>query len=132
MKEYFKTIVGILALAAMMAFWPSSDYKAQAATRTVSWTAVTTYTDGTNIEAGNAVSYSIWREDAITGTILQIANKIPGTSTTFDDAGLVKGRQYNFWGAAFLASGPGSDNSVKYAWTSPLGKPATMGTITIN
>ena len=135
MKKYIKMLVGTmcaLVLVMSLATKYLSPELAQAATRTVSWSAVTTYTDGSLIEAGNAVSYSIWREDSSTLAIVQIANKIPGISTTFDDSSLVKGRQYNFWGQASLATGQSSDNSVKYAWTLPLGKAATMGTITIN
>lgn len=98
---------------------------ALAQTRTVSWNAVTTYTDGSTIEAGNAVTYSVWRQDSVTNAIVQLANRIPGTSATFDDSALVKGRVYRFWAAAFLANGGASDNSAVYSWTLPLGKAAT-------
>lgn len=135
MNKYFdRVIISIMAIIIVIlsVFLVSSSIKSSAATRNVSWQAVTTYVDGSNIEAGNAVSYSIWYEDSVTGSATQIANKISGTSTTFDDSGLVKGRKYNFWGVAFLSSGISSDNSAKYAWTVPLGKAATIGTITIN
>lgn len=96
-----------------------------ATTRTVSWGAVTTYTDGSPIEAGNAVTTSVWRQDSVTLAIVQLANRISGTSTTFDDSSLVKGRVYNFWAQAHLATGASSDNSAVYAWTLPLGQAAT-------
>jgi len=98
---------------------------AKAQTRTVSWSPVTTYTDGSPVEAGNAVTYSVWRQDSVTSVIVQLANRITATSATFDDASLVKGRVYNFWAQAQLASGASSDNSAVYAWTLPLGKAAT-------
>lgn len=98
---------------------------ARAQTRTVSWDAVTTYTDGSSIEAGNAVTYSVWRQDSVTNAIVQLANRISGTSAPFDDSALTKGRAYKFWAAAFLATGASSDNSAVYSWTLPLGKAAT-------
>ena len=95
---------------------------ARAATRTVSWSAVTTYTDGSAIEAGNAVTYSVWRGDSVTGTVVQLANRVSGLSATFDDTPLVKGRTYNFWAQAHLASGQSSDNSAVFPWLFPQGK----------
>ena len=97
----------------------------RAQTRTVSWDPVTTYTDGSSIEPGNAVTYSVWRQDNVTGAIVQLANRTAATSSTFDDASLIKGRVYKFWAAAFLTTGASSDNSAAYAWTLPLGKAAT-------
>lgn len=94
----------------------------KAQTRTVSWTPVTEYTDGTPIEAGNAVTYSIWQQDNVTGTIVHLANRVSATSVTFDDASLVKGRGYRFWAQTHLASGASSDNSPVTPWTVPLGK----------
>jgi hypothetical protein len=98
---------------------------AKAQTRTVSWSPVTTYTDGSTIEPGNTVTYSIWRQDGVTLAIVQLANRISSVSTTFDDSTLTKGRTYNFWAQAQLASGASSDNSATYAWVLPLGKAAT-------
>ncbi len=96
-----------------------------AQTRTVRWDPVNTYTDGTPVEAGNAVSYSGWRQDNVTKVITQFADHIPAISSTFDDSTLVKGRTYNFWLQAHLATGASSDNCPVYAWTLPLGKAAT-------
>jgi len=93
-----------------------------ATTRTFSWNAVTTYWDGVPIESGNSVTYSGWRQDNVTGTVTQIANRISQTSMTFDDSSLIKGRTYNFWVGAFLTTGGASDNSAVYAWVMPLGK----------
>lgn len=115
-----KKVIVLLALFVAVV----SVVVALAQTRTVSWGTVTTYTDGTPIEAGNTVFYSAWRQDNVTGTVVQLANRIPSTSATFDDAVLVKGRLYHFWAAAFLTTGASSDNSARYAWTLPLGQAA--------
>lgn len=97
----------------------------RAQSRTLSWTAVTKYTDGTPIEAGNAVTYSAWRQDSTTSIITQLANRIPATSVPFDDATLVKGRVYKFWVQAQVATGAPSDNSTVLAWTNPTGQAET-------
>jgi hypothetical protein len=129
MRKYIKTIIGILALSAMIGFWPSDSPRA--ATRTMSWGAVTTYIDGSLVEASNTVLYSAWYQDSVTSAITQIANKIPGTTVTFDDSVMVKGRAYSFWVQAIITGGASSDNSVKYAWTLPLVKLSPPGVITI-
>ena len=117
MKKIVVLLVLFLAVMAVVI--------AKAQTRMVSWSPVTTYTDGSLVEAGNTVTYSVWRQDGVTLAITQLANKITATSTTFDDSSLVKGRTYNFWAQAQLASGASSDNSAVYSWTLPLGKAAT-------
>ena len=117
--------VGVYVAVAVVVILLFGIGVSMATTRTVSWGTVTTYTDGSLIEAGNAVTYSVWRQDAVTSAISQIANRISVTSATFDDATLVKGRVYRFWAATFLATGASSDNSAVYSWTLPLGKAAT-------
>ena len=97
----------------------------KAASRVLSWGAVTAYTDGTPIEAGNAVTYSAWMQDSVTGTILQLANRVSGLNATFSDSSLTKGRAYRFWAQTQLASGASSDNSTVYSWTLPLGQATT-------
>jgi hypothetical protein len=113
----------ILLLAAVALVIGAVGVRAQ--TRTVSWSPVDKYTDGSNIEVGNTVTYSVWRQDSVTSAVVQLANRIAATSATFDDSSLVKGRVYNFWAQAQLATGASSDNSAMYAWTLPLGKAAT-------
>lgn len=94
----------------------------QAAPRTCSWTAVTTYTDGSLIEGSNAVMYNVWMQDNVTKTVTQLANQTSAVSVGFNDSGLVKGRAYNFWAQTVLGSGLASDNSAIYVWVTPLGK----------
>jgi hypothetical protein len=113
----------IVLLAVIVAVMAVTIVSAQ--TRTVSWSPITTYSDNTTIEAGNAVTYSVWRQDSVTLAIVQLANRISAVSATFDDATLVKGRTYNFWAAAHLSSGQSSDNSAVYPWLFPQGKAAT-------
>jgi hypothetical protein len=107
-----------IAVGVMLLFGIS----ARAATRTVSWQVVTTYTDGSPVEVGNAVTYSVWRQDSATSAVVQLANRVSSTSQTFDDSSLVKGRVYNFWAQAHVATGASSDNSAAYSWTMPQGK----------
>jgi hypothetical protein len=97
----------------------------KAATRNLSWFPVTSYNDNTPIEAGNAVTYSAWMQDSVTGQVAQLANRISLTSVTFSDSLLTKGRVYNFVVQAQLATGGASDNSAVYAWAVPLGRAAT-------
>jgi len=92
----------------------------QSTTRSVSWTRAL-YTDGSPIEPGND-TYNIWRQDNVTKTVTQIGNQVVGTSVTFDDSTLVKGRAYGFWGQTVLVTGASSDNSPIYAWVNPTGK----------
>lgn len=117
-KKGIWTHAGIVLVVAVL--FGIGIVKAQS--RTVSHSAVTTYTDGSLIEPGNEVTYSVWMQDNVTKTISQISNRVPATVHSFNDSGLVKGRVYNFWAGAFLAVGGASDNSAVYAWTVPLGK----------
>jgi hypothetical protein len=120
----------IVLLAVMVVIMAVVIVNAQ--TRTVSWSPVTTYTDGSPIEAGNAVTYSIWRQDSVTLAIVQLANRISAISTTFDDSTLTKGRTYNFWAQAQLVTGASSDNSATYAWVNPTGKSSTPAGLVVN
>jgi hypothetical protein len=103
----------------------------RAQTRTVSWNPVTTYApDNSLIETGNTVSYSIFRQDNVTKTTVQLANHILATSVPFDDSSLVKGRVYLFTAQAHLLNGGDSAISPPYSWTVPLGQanyPAGLG-----
>ena len=68
--------IGILTALAIPAF---------AEPRTISWAPVTTYTDGTPIEAGKTVTYSAyWTTDPGLGSLRTIGTGIAATSTQFD------------------------------------------------
>ena len=92
----------------------------RAATRTVTWQVVTTYTDGSLIEPGNTISYSCWRRDSVTNEIVQLANHTVLTTATFEDSTLVQGRVYLFTAQAHALWGGDSAISEPYSWTVPF------------
>jgi hypothetical protein len=106
----------VIALAAAMTIGIS----ARAATRTVSWQAVTTYTDGSMIEQGNTISYSCWRQDSVTLAYVRLADHTVLTTATFDDGTLVAGRVYLFTAQAHALWGGDSAISAPYSWTVPF------------
>ncbi len=62
---------------------------ALAETRQLSWNAVTTYTDGTSIEPGKTVKYTVcWTNDpwVAADTLRTLVSSTTATSTTFDPA----------------------------------------------
>jgi hypothetical protein len=68
--------IGFLAALALPAF---------AETRTISWNPVTTYTDGTSIETGKIVNYTLyWATDSGLGSLHTLSTSLAATSTTFD------------------------------------------------
>ena len=110
--------IGILAALAIPAF---------AETRTISWNPVTTYTDGTPIEAGITVSYSAyWTTDPGLGSLRTIGTSLTTTSTTFDPdvQGMTRGGTVYFTAKAVLSTGEASALSPAYAWVVPLATPA--------
>lgn len=106
--------VGILAALAAPAF---------AETRTISWAPVTTYADGTPIEAGKTVTYSAyWTTDPALGSLHTIGTSLPTTSTTFDPTvqGMPRGGTVYFTANAALNTGEASALSPAYSWVVPL------------
>jgi hypothetical protein len=108
--------VGILAALAIPAY---------AETRTISWDPVTTYTDGTQIDAGKTVTYTAyWTTDPGLGSLKTIATSLATTSATFDpDAqGMIRGGTVYFTAKAVLSTGSETSAlSPAYAWVVPLG-----------
>jgi len=100
----------------------------RAQTRTVTWQAVTTYTDNTPIASDVAITYSAWRQDNVTKATVQLADHVSATSVGFDDASLVKGRVYNFTAQAHAlylgGSTLSSEMSEVYPWSVPFPKAA--------
>ena len=116
MKKGAKVLLwlGILAALASPAF---------AEPRTVSWDPVTTYTDGTPIEAGKTVAYSAyWTTDPGLGSLRAIGTSTTATSTTFDPdiQGMTRGGTVYFTAKAVLNTGEQSALSPGYAWVVPL------------
>lgn len=98
---------------------------AGAETRTVSWSAVATYTDGTPFPAGTTVTYNFfWTSDPglSAASLRSIASSIPQTSATFDpDAkGMPRGQTVYFTGQVLLSTGEKSELSPPYVWTVPI------------
>ena len=111
--------IGILSALALPAF---------AETRTISWDPVTTYTDGTRIEAGKTVSYtSYWTMDPGLGSLTSIATSITATSTTFDPGvqGMARAGPVHFTAKAVLNTGEESALSShtpgSFPWSSVPG-----------
>ena len=114
--------VGILAALALPAF---------AETRTISWNPVTTYTDGTPIEAGKTVTYSAyWTTDPglSLGSLHTIGTSLTTTSTTFDPGvqGMTRGGTVYFTAKAVLNTGEESALSPAYSWVVPVVTPPAV------
>ena len=106
--------MGILGALALPAF---------AEPRTISWNPVTTYTDGTPIEAGRTVRYfAYWTTDPGLGSLHTIVAGITTTSTAFDPdvQGMTRGGTVYFTAKAVLNTGEESALSPAYAWLVPV------------
>ena len=106
--------IGVLATLVTSAF---------AETRTISWDPVTSYTDGTPIEAGKTVTYtSYWTTDPGLGSLRNIATVIATTSAPFDPdlQGMTRGGTVYFTAKAALNTGEESALSPAYAWVVPV------------
>ena len=109
-------LVGILAALATSAF---------AETRTMSWEAVTAYTDNTLI-APKTVNYTAyWTTDPGLGTLHTIGASLATTSATFDPTvqGMTRGGTVYFTAKAVLNTGEESSLSPAYAWVVPVVTP---------
>ncbi|HUV36056.1 MAG TPA: hypothetical protein VMX58_03860 [Patescibacteria group bacterium] len=112
--------IGILAALTLPAF---------AEPRTISWGPVTTYTDGTPIEAGKTVTYSsYWTTDPGLGSLRTIATSLATTSATFDPGvqGMTRGGTVYFTMKTRLNTGEESALSPAYAWVVPAGTPPAV------
>jgi hypothetical protein len=106
--------IGFVAALATSAF---------AETRTISWNPVTTYTDGTPIEAGKTITYSaFWTTDPGLGSLHDIGTSLATTSTTFDPdvLGMPRGGTVYFTAKAVLNTGEDSVLSSAQSWVVPL------------
>ena len=132
MKKAAKVLfwIGIVAALASPAF---------AETRTISWDPVTTYTDGTPIEAGKTVAYSAyWTTDAglSLASLRILGASLTTTSTTFDPTvqGMTRGGTVYFTAKAVLNTGEESALSPAYAWVVPVVSPppAVLTSVTVS
>ena len=108
----------VMTIAILLASIPC----AFAETQSISWAAVTTYTDGTPIEAGKTVNYSVyWTTDPGLGSLRTVGTSIATTSKTFDPTvlGMSSGGTVYFTAKAVLNTGDASALSPAYAWVVP-------------
>jgi hypothetical protein len=120
MKKVAKYLlrVGILTALAIPAF---------AETRTILWDSVSTYTDGTPIEAGKTVNYTAyWTTDPWLGSLHTIGTSLATTSTAFDPdvQGMTRGGTVYFTAKAVLGTGEVSELSSAYPWVVAPATPA--------
>jgi hypothetical protein len=121
MKKASKYLLRVWILAALAT-------PAFAETRTISWDPVTTYTDGTSIETGKTVSFSVyWTTDPGLGSLRTIGTGITATSTSFDPdlQGMTRGGTVYFTAKVVLNTGEESAISHAHAWVVPPATPAT-------
>jgi hypothetical protein len=102
--------------------------------RQVSWTPVTTYTDGTPIGADEALTYSVyWTDDPwlSPGSLRNLVSSLPETSITFDptDAGMPRGQTIYFTAKSVLNTGEQSSLSTAAAWNVPVYVPSSPSNI---
>jgi len=111
--------IGILAALALPAF---------AETRTISWNPVSTYTDGTPIEAGKPILYTVyWTTDGglSAASLRTIGTSLSTTTTTFDPGvqGMTRGGTIYFTAKVVLNTGEESALSPAYPWVVPVVTP---------
>ena len=102
--------------------------------RQVSWTPVTTYTDGTPIGADKTLTYNVyWTTDSAlsTGSLRNLASSLPETTLPFDptNAGMPRGQTVYFTVKSILNTGEQSSLSAPMAWSVPALVPSSPGNI---
>jgi hypothetical protein len=123
----------LMTVSILLAFLPC----AFAETRTMSWNPVTSYTDGTPIEAGKTVSYSAyWTTDPGLGSLVTIGTSLTTTIATFDPTvqGMTRGGTVYFTAKSVLNTGEQSALTPAFAWVVPLvtPPPAVLSSISIS
>ena len=97
----------------------------KAETRTITWSAVTTYNDGTPIESNLGITYNIyWTSDAglSAGSLHPVFSSVSQTTGTFDPdlLGMTRGTTVYVTGETDLSTGEKSSLTPAYPWTVPL------------
>ena len=97
----------------------------KAETRTITWSAVTTYNDGTPIESNLGITYNIyWTSDAglSAGSLHPVLSSVSQTTGTFDPdlLGMTRGTTVYVTGETDLSTGEKSSLTPAYPWTVPL------------
>ena len=120
-----------LALLALLATAIAAA-PASAETYTVTWDAVTTYSDGAALGAGKSVSYSVyWTTDPSlsAASLKPIATATSSLNATFDPtvAGMTRGNTVYFTMKASLGAGQDSGLASVVSWPVPRKAPGAPG-----
>jgi hypothetical protein len=118
MKSKSVAVIGILLFASAL------TRDARAETRQLSWSAVTTYTDGIPIDANKTVTYTVcWSNDPwlAADTLHTLVSSITATSVTFDPAveGMSDYQTIYFSVKSVLSTGEESAFADALPWNSP-------------
>lgn len=113
-----------IALIGILLFPFALTHTVLAETRFLAWDAVTTYTDGSPIEAGNTVMYTAcWSNDPWldSDTLRTLVSSATETSVTFDPAvqEMVGYETIYFTVRSVLSTGEESTHSAALAWNPP-------------
>ena len=127
-----KSFAALLIVLGMIPIIPG---RGNAETRTVFWSAVTAYTDGTPIEPTRIITYDFfWTTDAglSPASLRTVALSVSQTSATFDPdvLGMPRGQTVYFTGEAVLNTGEKSGLAPPYSWTVPAVSPPPARTLT--
>lgn len=95
-----------------------------AETRTISWSAVTTYNDGTLIDSNVSITYNMyWTSDAglSAGSLHPLVSSVSQTTGTFDPdlLGMSRSTTVYFTGETDLSTGEKSSLTPAYPWVVP-------------
>jgi hypothetical protein len=96
----------------------------KAETRTITWSAVTAYNDGTPIESNRTITYNFyWTSDAelSAGSLRPLVSSVGQTTGTFDPdlVGMPRGATVYFTAEVVLSTGEKSSLAPAYPWTVP-------------
>ena len=126
-----KSFAALLIVLGMIPILPG---RGNAETRTVFWSAVTAYTDGTPIEPTRVITYDFfWTTDAglSPASLRTVVSSVSQTSATFDPevVGMPRGQTVYFTGEAVLNTGEKSALAPPYSWTVPVVSPPPPRTL---
>jgi hypothetical protein len=123
-----KRITMLFALA--MAIVVAGPLAARA--ETLSWTAPTTYTDGSAIGSATITYLAVWSTSSSLTSPTTLASSISGTSTTFNvsTAGMARGTTIYF-GVRATVGGVNSAYSSALSWLVPTLSPSAPGGLSI-
>ncbi len=122
-----RTTVLVALVLAILAAGPLA-----ARAETLSWTAPTTYTDGSSIGSATITYTAVWSTSSSLTSPTTLASSISGTSTTFNvtTAGMTRGTTVYFAVRATVG-GVNSAYSSPLSWLVPALAPSAPGGLSI-